>query len=335
MPHSDLQPFIDAAKQRGASDEFLASALASRGWPSRDVQSALIHWWERSIGVALPARPSAAGNARDAFLYLLAFSMLAVWSSALGSLWFHLIEYWFPDPVVTRYVYGFRSLVTWQMASILVALPIYLWVMRLILRHTQTESGVRTWLTYIALLLAATGVVCDLVCFVDYFLKGELTLRFVLKCATVLVICGSILIYYFGFLRNRGHSGVFAMAAVLCAAVALVCGLTAAGTPRRSARSRRTIVAWRIYDRSRARSPLRAHCRRRSMPGRSATRSRNSRTGTSAGRILTMSCAPTSPRQARSTNRTKADSGRTAQAAHASPWTNHARCRGEFANFHA
>ena len=42
MPHTDLQPFIDAAKARGVSDEFLASALASHGWPAPDVYSALI-----------------------------------------------------------------------------------------------------------------------------------------------------------------------------------------------------------------------------------------------------------------------------------------------------
>jgi hypothetical protein len=35
MPHTDLHPFIDAAKQRGASDEFLVSALTARGWPTR------------------------------------------------------------------------------------------------------------------------------------------------------------------------------------------------------------------------------------------------------------------------------------------------------------
>ena len=236
MPQADLQPFIDAAKDRGASDDFLASALTSRGWPARDVYSALVDWWERSLGLTLPARRSAAENARDAFLYLLGFSMLATWASALGSLWFRLIEYWMPDAVVTQYPYAFRETVTWQMAAILVALPIYLVVMRLILRETSAnperiESGVRKWLTYIALLLAATGVVSDLVCFVDYFLKGDITLRFVLKCATVLAICGSILVYYLGFLRNRGRSGVFAAAACLAAVLGLVCGLTAAGTP--------------------------------------------------------------------------------------------------------
>jgi hypothetical protein len=236
MPNTELQPFIDAAKQRGAGDEFLAELLASRGWPPRDVYAALADWWERTTGIALPAKHSNAENARDAFLYLLAFSMLATWASALGSIWFRLIELWFPDPVVGGYPYDFRSTVTWQMACILVALPIYVFVMRAILRETgaspeRIESGVRKWLTYIALLLAATGVVCDLVWFVDYFLKGEITVRFFLKCAVVLIICGSIFWYYFGFLRGRARSAIFGAATLAAASATVVLGLTTAGTP--------------------------------------------------------------------------------------------------------
>jgi len=134
MTHAELQPFIDAAKERGAGDEFLASLLTRRGWPAEDVYSALGEWWSGATGVAVPARRGSPENARDAFLYLLAFSTLATWASALGSLWFQLIEYWLPDAVTGRYVYNFRSSVTWQMAALLVALPIYLMVMRLILR---------------------------------------------------------------------------------------------------------------------------------------------------------------------------------------------------------
>jgi hypothetical protein len=235
MPNTELQPFIDAAKQQGAGDEFLAALLTRRGWPAGDVYNALGDWWSRTTGVAVPARRGAAENARDAFLYLLAFSTLATWASALGSLWFELIEHWLPDAVVNRYI-NFRSAVTWQMAAILVALPIYLLVMRLILRETalhpdRIESGVRKWLTYIALLITASAVVGDLVCFVDYFLKGELTLRFVLKCATVLAICGSIFWYYLGFLRGQTRSGHFALAAVAGAALGIFFGLTVAGTP--------------------------------------------------------------------------------------------------------
>jgi hypothetical protein len=236
MSQVDLQAFVDAAKDRGVADEFLASLLTRRGWSTADVYDSLGHWWEQATGIPVPARRSAAENARDAFLYLLAFSTLATWSSALGSLWFQLIDHWLPDTVVNSYAFNFRATVTWQMASILVALPIYLFVMRTILQETRAnperiESGVRKWLTYIALLLAATGVVGDLVCFTGYFLKGELSVRFVLKCITVLAICGSIFWYYLEFLRGRTRSGVYASMALAGAAVAIFCGLSVAGTP--------------------------------------------------------------------------------------------------------
>lgn len=236
MPSTDLQPFIDAAKERGAGDDFLASLLTQRGWPARDVYNTLGDWWERTTGVAVPARRSPAENARDAFLYLLAFSTLATWACALGSLWFRLLEYWLPDGVLDPYPYGFRATVTWQIASILVALPAYFLAMRFIIRDTRSnpdrvESGVRKWLTYIALLLAATGVVSDLVCFLDYFLKGELTLRFVLKCVAVLVICGSIFWYYFDSLQGRARHSLFATMALAVAFVACCFGLGLTGPP--------------------------------------------------------------------------------------------------------
>ncbi len=236
MPHTELQSFVDAAKQRGAGDEFLASLLTNRGWPSRDVYGSLGDWWERATGVAVPARRSAAESARDAFLYLLAFSTLTTWACALGSLCFHLIDRWLPDAVVNAYAYNFRGAVTWQVAAILVALPVYFLVMRTILRDTRAnperiDSGVRKWLTYIALLLTAVGVVSDLVCLLDYFLSGEITLRFVLKCAIVLAICGSIFWYYLGFLHGRGRDGLFGVLALAAASVACCLGLSASGTP--------------------------------------------------------------------------------------------------------
>jgi len=237
MPNPELEPFVAAAKQRGVGDEFLAALLTRRGWPADDVYNTLADWWERDTGIALPTRRSAAENARDAFLYLLAFSTLATWAFALGSLCFRLIEHWLPDAVVSPYAYNFRATVTCQMASILVALPIYLWVMRLILRETRANpdrigSGVRKWLTYLALLLAAIGVVSDLVCFVDYFLRGELTVRFALKCVTVLAICGGVFRYYFGFLRGRTNNQAFGILGVASATAAVCLGLSVTGTPR-------------------------------------------------------------------------------------------------------
>ncbi len=201
-----LLEFIEASKSKGASDEFLASLLARRGWPHDDVYGALGSYWERATGISIPERTAGGESSRDAFLYLLSFSTLAVWSGALGSMLFRFIEHWFPDPVAREYVYNLRNAVTWQMASIAVAFPIFLLVMRTILHEAQDhperlQSSVRKWLTYIALLLTAGAMMCDLIWFLNYFLNGELTSRFVLKALTVMVICGAIFVYFLGSLR--------------------------------------------------------------------------------------------------------------------------------------
>ena len=80
--------------------------------------------------------------------------------------------------------------------------------MRYITRQLDThpeklESAVRKWLTYIALLIAAGIVVGDLITFLTYFLRGELTARFVAKVLTALVIAGGVFWYYTGSLAKR------------------------------------------------------------------------------------------------------------------------------------
>ena len=91
------------------------------------------------------------------------------------------------------------------------AFPIYLLVQWFILgdlhAHPENcESGVRKWLTYIALFLAAGVVIGDLITFLAYFLRGELTVRFVLKVITVLVIAGGVFWYYLASLRQNAEA---------------------------------------------------------------------------------------------------------------------------------
>ncbi|HEY3837055.1 MAG TPA: DUF5671 domain-containing protein [Bryobacteraceae bacterium] len=240
-----LHEFVEAAKSKGASDEFLATFLARRGWPQDDVYLALGQYWEHATGLAVPDRSGAGESSRDAFLYLLSFSTLATWAGALGSMLFRLIDLWLPDPVGRETFVNVRTAVTWQMASIVVAFPVFLLVTRTILREAQDrperlQSGVRKWLTYIALLLTAGGMICDLIWFVDYFLTGELTSRFVLKALTVMLICGAIFVYYLSSLRwdrdtnfslARRRSLKFGVGATAAVVVAFALGLGVAGTP--------------------------------------------------------------------------------------------------------
>jgi membrane protein YqaA with SNARE-associated domain len=238
MQTPELQTFIEASKAKGASDEFLAALLTRRGWPADDVYAALGSYWESATGLAVPARGSTGESARDAFLYLLSFSTLATWAMALGSILFQLINRWLPDAVSRGNIYyDFRSQVTWQMASMLVAFPIYLLATRAIAREAEEhperlQSGVRKWLTYIALLIAAVAMIGDLICFLDYFLMGELTARFALKVLTVLAISGSIFAYYIGWVRrNRARGLAFGIPAAVAVVATFCIGLAVAGTP--------------------------------------------------------------------------------------------------------
>ncbi len=151
MQNEKLSAFVTASKSKGASDDFLATLLLRRGWSREDVFGAIGAYWETCTGVAVPERAGRGESARDGFLYLLAFLTLSVWSSALGSMVFEFIDHWFPDPVAVAWRDP-RVSVTWQMASVAVAFPIFAMVMRIILGEaTQSperlESGVRRWLT--------------------------------------------------------------------------------------------------------------------------------------------------------------------------------------------
>ena len=116
---SKLQDFVDSSKNKGAADEFVAALLTRRGWPAADVYAALGKYWELSTGLAIPERADAGESARDAFLYLLSFTTLATWTTAVGSMLFEFINH----------------------------------ILREATHHPESlESGVRKWLTYIALL---------------------------------------------------------------------------------------------------------------------------------------------------------------------------------------
>ena len=203
-----LSAFIEAARDKGASDEFIVSLLREEGWAARDIYAAFARRYEGLTGLAVPARGAGTGEgARDAFLYLLSFSTLATWAIALASLLFTFIDQWFPNALAQQSYGVSRFEVSSEMACIIVAFPIFLLVTRFTLRQLEghpekLESGVRKWLTYIALLIAAGIVIGDLIEFLAYFLRGELTTRFVLKVLTVLCIAGSIFWYYLDSLRG-------------------------------------------------------------------------------------------------------------------------------------
>lgn len=213
MTNSTIAEFIDRAKASGVSEQTLVGILTSRGWPEKEVYEALAAHYERTTGMQVPRRGGTGTAAKDAFFYLLIFSTLATWTFGVGELAFTLIDRWLADTLfLTRYspsydVYSAAE----SIACVLVAFPIYLLVSRAVLRgegqHPEKlNSPVRKWLTYMALVIAACVFIGDIIAALTYFLRGEITSRFLAKAFVVLVLSGGVFFYYFGGLRRSEES---------------------------------------------------------------------------------------------------------------------------------
>ena len=243
MSNSDqLHVFVKAAKERGATDEFLVAMLRERGWPAKDVYAVLAQRYAEQTGMILPEPPGRLEAARESFFHLLAFVTLATWIFSIGSIWFDLIEAWVPDPAIDRFDGFVIASMSRQLASIIIAFPAFIWGTRAILQDQtenpdKAESAVRRWVSNIGLLLTLLVFMGDLIIFVASLLQGELTARFTLRCLVVLVLAGAVFLYYS---RGLGKSRtlppivwhrVFAGCAGAAMAITLGFGFWSTGSP--------------------------------------------------------------------------------------------------------
>lgn len=207
--HSTIESisnFIEVANQKGIPDETIYKLLKNQGWSTQDIDLAFAQTFERIIGMAIPV-PSKqrGGSAKETFLYLLSFITLGIWSQALGSIGFIAVNYMIDDPLDrSRW---FSNLAA-NLARLIIVYPVYLLLMKVIFsnlaEHSQNyQSGIRKWLTYVALFITALIVIGDLVWFLTSLLTGSLTLGFVFKSLIVLLIAGTIFCYYLLWLREE------------------------------------------------------------------------------------------------------------------------------------
>jgi uncharacterized protein DUF5671 len=240
---NDLAAFVEHARSRGMDHSTIRMLLLSAGWKEKDVARVLA---EHSLEMPVPAPPDV-GGAREAFLHLLAFSTLYAGAIALVWLFFEYVNRLLPDPAfrgpAQSALWSLQS-IRWWLAVVLVSFPLFLLLSRFVLRemHRNPErswSGVRRWLTYLTLFVAAIALGADFVTLVYYFLQGELSLRFLLKVSVVCLVAGMVFAYYLKTVRmppkalaeSRMHAG-FAVAASILFVGTLVWGFALAGSPR-------------------------------------------------------------------------------------------------------
>lgn len=236
--------FIRKSLDAGIPVPSFVGLLTARGWTEKQAYSALADHYQCQTGIEVPPRPGSGASARDAFFYLLIFSTLSVWTLSLGCLAFSLINRWLADPLFRGYGETFSTYtVTTSLAAILVAYPLYLLVSRVVLREAaadpdKLDSGIRKWLTYMALVVAASVFMGDLIAALAYLLRGELTSLFLAKSFVVLALSSGVFWYYFGGLRKieaaagqLSRDRIMAIASAVVVAVMIVLGFVQLGAP--------------------------------------------------------------------------------------------------------
>lgn len=196
-----LSEFVRESLLSGASKTDIEKVLKETGWSKDQITSALGEFSAVDFPIPVP-HPKAHLLARDAFLYLVMFSMLYLVAYNLGALLFHFVTLTFPDPSIGKWHTDWiGKRIRFSTSALLVSFPVFLYVSSVIAKQTRKDpfhrtSKARKWLTYLTLAIAACIIVGDLIYLLYSLLSGELTVRFILKVLIVGIISSSIFAYY-------------------------------------------------------------------------------------------------------------------------------------------
>lgn len=178
---------------------------------------------------------------KDFFLWVGA--MAALYGSVVSfiTLLFSYINYAFPDALSYSYVDPFSGSMRFQMATLIVLVPVMLILMRMIRKdiaehEAKSDLWIRRWALFLTVFLAGAAVIGDLITLINYFLGGEITTRFILKVAVLLLVAGGVFLHFLADLRgywierpDRARMVGWGAAAVVVAAI--LSGFLIMGSP--------------------------------------------------------------------------------------------------------
>jgi len=146
--------------------------------------------------------------ARHTFYYLLILFTLSFTAIGVGQIIFQIINKVFPETFFDYDTSYSQEILRFGLSSVIIASPIYYWVARTVNKELATKlldqhSLVRKWLTYLIIFVASVTVIGFLMGILNSFFNGELTIKFILKALSAILIAGLIFLYYFYDIRRE------------------------------------------------------------------------------------------------------------------------------------
>lgn len=187
------------------------------------------------------AAPSASKTTpRDFFLW--AGAVIALYGSVISliALLFEYVNTAFPDPLA---YYGdpYGGAVRAAMAGVLVLVPTTLVLLRIIRKSIVKEPGkaevwVRRWALVLTIFIAVAVILIDLITLITTFLGGELSVRFGLKVAIVLLVALGVFMHFLAdlkgyWIQNAKKANLVGVGVGVLALASVIAGFFIIGTP--------------------------------------------------------------------------------------------------------
>lgn len=163
---------------------------------------------------------------------------------AFITLVFEYINKAYPNPVSgSYYVDPYSSSISYETAALIVLTPVFLILMRFIRRDIATDPSrndiwVRRWALFLTLFLAGVTIVVDLIVLLNTYLQGEdLTIGFILKVLTVLLVAGLGFMHFMADLwgyweREQARARMVNWGVGVLVLVTILAGFFIVGTPQ-------------------------------------------------------------------------------------------------------
>ncbi|MGP9804546.1 DUF5671 domain-containing protein [Paracoccus sp. NSM] len=235
-----LEEFLRAGLEAGHGPERLASVLREAGWSERRIEAGLAEWHVEPGMPPVPRTGSGQAGAGPALMQGLGFLALVAMCWQLVQLGFLLAEHATPGPAPD---WSGATRMRWPIAVLVVMIPVFS-----VLHLRRDASGwPRRWLAVGSGFLAGIALLGSAVAVVHALLSGDLTARFALKAAVVVVVALLALLVY---RRELGAPGaeVGPRGLIGLALVMVVAGIWVSGGPAAGRAEQRDQERWSDLD---------------------------------------------------------------------------------------